>query len=351
MPKHYTQRSLSSFIFPIVLAAVISIITIIIGIGIGSTTIPFSTILGSIVTFISRDPIENDSVFNIIWLIRAPRIILAFIVGAALAMCGAAFQGLLKNPLADPYTLGTSSGGALGAVLVIFLGIELPLIGKFTLPFVSMLFSLSSILLLLLLVKGFGGVNKLELLILAGVVFSSFIGATISLIIAISGQELRQVISWLLGSVSMRGWESISLALPFIIIGFIIISLYAYELNAFSLGEEHAHNLGVNVTKSKLIILIAASITTGAAVAVSGTIGFVGLIVPHLLRAIYGGNYIKLIPLSFLYGGTFLVIADIISRKIIQPIELPIGVITALIGAPFFAVIIYISVRRRRNSA
>jgi iron complex transport system permease protein len=287
------------------------------------------------------DPMFSSIVLNI----RLPRVILAGLVGASLAIAGAAFQGLLRNPLADPYTLGVSSGASVGAVLTLFFQLSIPIIGGFTLPLLSILFSWATIFLVLTFARKIERSMRVETIILTGIIFSSFLGAIISLMIALTGDELRQIIGWLLGSVSMRGWEYIKIILPFFVIGSIILIFNAKELNAMSFGEERAHHLGVNVQKRKLIILTAGSILTGAAVAVSGTIGFVGLVIPHLSRLLWGPDHRHLLPLSILTGSGFLILADLISRSIISPTELPIGVITALIGAPVFALIL---LQRRR---
>lgn len=287
------------------------------------------------------DPMFSSIVLNI----RLPRVILAGIVGASLAIAGAAFQGLLRNPLSDPYTLGVSSGASVGAVLTLFFQLSIPVIGSFTLPLLSILFSWATIFFVLAFARKIERSMRVETIILTGIIFSSFLGAFISLMIALTGDELRQIIGWLLGSVSMRGWEYIRIILPFFILGSIILILNAKELNAMSFGEERAHHLGVNVQKRKLIILTAGSILTGAAVAVSGTIGFVGLVIPHLSRLLWGPDHRHLLPLSILTGSGFLILADLISRTIISPTELPIGVITALIGAPVFALIL---LQRRR---
>lgn len=287
------------------------------------------------------DPMFSSIVLNI----RLPRVILAGIVGASLAIAGAAFQGLLRNPLADPYTLGVSSGASVGAVLTLFFQLSIPVIGSFTLPLLSILFSWATIFFVLAFARKIERSMRVETIILTGIIFSSFLGAFISLMIALTGDELRQIIGWLLGSVSMRGWEYIRIILPFFILGSIILILNAKELNAMSFGEERAHHLGVNVQKRKLIILTAGSILTGAAVAVSGTIGFVGLVIPHLSRLLWGPDHRHLLQLSILTGSGFLILADLISRTIISPTELPIGVITALIGAPVFALIL---LQRRR---
>lgn len=286
---------------------------------------------------------------NIVLNIRLPRVLLAGLVGASLAIAGAAFQGLLRNPLADPYTLGISSGASVGAVITIFFHLSLPVIGMLTLPIMSILGSFLTIFCVLLFARKIEKSMKVETIILTGIIFSSFFSSFISLIIALTGDELRQIIGWLLGSVSMRGWNYVLILLPFFIVGSMLLLLNAKELDAMSLGEERAQHLGVNVEKRKLLILIAGSILTGAAVSVSGAIGFVGLVIPHLLRIIWGPNHRQLLPLSILFGSAFLIITDLVSRTIIQPSELPIGVITALIGAPVFAVILMKRKRGRRG--
>lgn len=277
---------------------------------------------------------------NIIMNIRLPRVLLAGLVGASLAIAGAAFQGLLRNPLADPYTIGVSSGASLGAVLTLFFGLSIPLAGIFTLPLFSIFFSFLTIFAVLLFARSIERSMKVETIILTGIIFSSFLGALISLMIALTGEELRQIIGWLLGSVSMRGWAYINIILPFFVIGAVLLLVNSKELNAMSFGEEKARHIGVDVQKRKMMVLIAGSILTGAAVAVSGTIGFVGLVIPHLTRMLWGPDHRHLLPLSILMGSGFLIIADLVSRTIIAPSELPIGVITALIGAPAFGVIL-----------
>ena len=284
---------------------------------------------------------------SIVLNIRLPRVILSGLVGASLAIAGAAFQGLLRNPLADPYTLGVSSGASVGAVLTLFFQLSIPFIGSFTLPLLSILFSFFTIFLVLMFASKIERSMRVETIILTGIIFSSFLGAIISLMIALTGDELRQIIGWLLGSVSMRGWDYIKIILPFFIIGSCLLLFNAKELNAMSFGEERAQHLGVNVHKRKLIVLTAGSILTGAAVAVSGTIGFVGLVIPHLSRLLWGPDHRYLLPLSIITGAGFLILADLVSRTIISPTELPIGVITALIGAPIFAIILLQRKRER----
>lgn len=319
------------------------IFSILIGIAIGSVYVPIKEILQIIGSAIFHFPL-SDAVDpmnrNIVMDIRLPRVILAGLVGASLSIAGAAFQGLLRNPLADPYTLGVSSGASVGAVVTLFFHISLPFVGLLTLPIMSILGSFVTIFCVLLFARKIEKSMKVETIILTGIIFSSFFGSFISLIIALTGDELRQIIGWLLGSVSMRGWSYIFIIIPFFIIGSLLLLLNSKELNAMSLGEERAQHLGVSVERRKLLILIAGSILTGAAVSVSGSIGFVGLVIPHLLRIVWGANHRNLLPLSILFGAGFLIITDLVSRTIIQPSELPIGVITALIGAPIFAFIL-----------
>ncbi|MDF1508589.1 iron ABC transporter permease [Robertmurraya sp. DFI.2.37] len=329
--------------FAYIIAIAFLLIAILLGISIGTVSVPIGNIIqiigAEIFRFISIDHIDPMQT-NIVLSIRLPRVILAGLVGAALAIAGAAFQGLLRNPLADPYTLGVSSGASVGAVLTLFFQFSLPFVGAFTLPLLSILFAFLTIFVVLGFARKIDRAMKVETIILTGIIFSSFLGAFISLLIALTGEELRQIIGWLLGSVSMRGWSYIQIILPFFILGSIILIANSKELNAMSFGEERAQHLGVNVQRRKMIILIAGSILTGAAVAVSGTIGFVGLVIPHLTRTLWGPDHTHLLPLSILTGSGFLILADLVSRTIISPIELPIGVITALIGAPAFGIIL-----------
>lgn len=317
--------------------------SVIIGVSIGSVPIPISDVLtifwGELTNRGLPDSINVNNK-NIIIDIRLPRVILAALVGASLAIAGATFQGLLRNPLADPYTLGVSSGASVGAVMTIFFNISLPFFGLFTLPLLSIVFAFLTMMIVIVFARLLDKSMRVETVILTGIIFSSFLGALISLMIALTGDELRQIIGWLLGSVSMRGWNYVLIILPFFLIGSFLLIMHGNELNVMSFGEEHAQHIGVNVQRKKLVIMIAGSILTGAAVAVSGTIGFVGLVIPHFIRLLIGPNHRHLLPASILVGASFLVLADLFARTIISPAELPIGVITALIGAPVFALIL-----------
>ncbi|MBO2535543.1 FecCD family ABC transporter permease [Rummeliibacillus suwonensis] len=320
-----------------IVALIILCISVWLGISIGSVEVPISTLWNTG---------ADETATNILWKIRMPRVILAGLVGAALAIAGAAFQGLLKNPLADPYTLGVSSGASVGAVVTLFFGITTPIFGIYTLPIFSMIGALVSLFIVLGFAKLVDRMMKMETLILTGIIVSSFLSSIISLMIALTGEELRQIISWLMGSVSMRGWPYVKMIFPFIIIGSLMLWVNRRELNAMLFGEERAKYLGVNVKRSKRLLLLGGSILTGSAVAVSGTIGFVGLVVPHMTRLMFGADHRHLLPLSFINGASLLILCDLLARTIIAPTELPIGIITSFIGAPVFA---YIFFRQRRT--
>ncbi|ADC51068.1 MULTISPECIES: FecCD family ABC transporter permease [Alkalihalophilus] len=344
MRQSFIQRYLANNHFIAYTAVLIFCFTaFIISIGKGSVELPFSTVILIVLQEGLHIPLNaalDPMHVNIVMEIRLPRTLLAMMVGACLAVAGAAFQGFLKNPLADPYTLGVSSGAAVGAVVVLFFGISLPIIGQFTLPFVSII----SGFLTLFLVIGFARIVQrsmsAETIILAGIIFSSFLGAFISLMISLTGDELRQIINWLMGSVAMRGWPYVYMIVPCFLIGFIMLFFNRHELNALAFGEETARQLGVNLKVRKLTILLGATIVTGGAVAVSGTIGFVGLVIPHLTRLLWGSDHKHLIPLSMFVGAGFLALTDLTARTVLAPTELPIGVITAIIGGPVFALIL-----------
>ncbi|TMW73643.1 FecCD family ABC transporter permease [Alteribacter natronophilus] len=329
------------------LALIVLLLAVTVGTGIGSVTIPPGEVIRILLQMlpgITAGELEPSRV-HIVTEIRLPRVLLAVFAGASLAAAGAAFQGLLRNPLADPYTLGASSGAAVGAVGVIYFGITLPVLGSFTLPVAAIAGGIFSLYLVLLFARVVSRTMAVETIILVGIVLSSFLGSFISLMIALSGEELRQIIHWLMGSVGMRGWTHVGLIVPFFIAGSAFLLFNWRELNVFAFGEQSARHLGIDVKRKKQVIVTGAAILTGAAVAVSGMIGFVGLVVPHFVRLLTGPDHKHLVPLSAIAGGAFLVFADVIARTILSPQELPIGVITALIGAPVFGVILITRLR------
>ncbi|WP_257967910.1 FecCD family ABC transporter permease [Peribacillus deserti] len=328
------------------------IFSIIIGLFAGTVTITVPDILKIVTQHITgihlyQGPKSTDM---IIWEIRFSRVVLAFFVGASLSLAGAAFQGLLRNPLADPYTIGVSSGASLGAVLVIYFQLNLLWLKGFTLPIFAIAGGGITLTLVFGITRLASSTLANETIILAGIILSSFTGALVSLLMALTPREdVRQILYWLMGSVSMRGWDHVQLILPFFIIGAIILLLHAKELNGLALGDQSAQFIGISVKKKKRLILIAASVLTGGAVAVSGAVGFVGLVIPHLVRLVSGANHKHVLPLTLLIGGGYLVLADLAARTIISPRELPIGVVTALIGAPIFTMLLVKERMRRRR--
>lgn len=286
----------------------------------------------------------------IIWQIRFPRVLVAFLVGASLSIAGAAFQGLLRNSLADPYTIGVSSGATLGSVMAIYFHWSIFGFSIFTLPVVGIVSGFITLLLVFGITKLASGNLANETIILAGIILSSFMSALISLVVALSPEEdVRQVLYWLMGSVSMRGWSHIQILGPFFLVGTIMLLLHVKELNGLAFGDQSAQFMGIDVKKKKRMVLIGASVLTGAAVSVSGAIGFVGLVIPHVVRLVAGANHKHVLPLSILIGGSYLVLADLLARTILEPRELPIGVVTALIGSPIFTLLLVKERMRKRG--
>ncbi|MFC2033857.1 FecCD family ABC transporter permease [Chloroflexota bacterium] len=303
---------------------------------IGSVNIPFATtfsIFASRIPFVEVIPQWASVLETIIIDIRLPRVILAGLVGGALSIAGATYQGLFRNPLADPYLIGVSQGASLGAII----GFLLPTawLGPWIIPLFAFIGALVSTIVVYSLAK-VGKTLPMTTLILAGVALGSLLGSIVSYLIISSGEKMHGIIFWLMGSFSLSKWSEVTLVLPYIIGGSIIIILYGRLLNIMQLDEEQAQQLGVNVEKLKIILLALATLITAAAVSFVGTIGFVGIIVPHAVRLVWGPDHRFLLPLSILTGAIFLILADLIARTIMAPTEIPIGVITAIFGAPFF---------------
>lgn len=314
------------------------VISVFMTLSLGSVQIPFGStfkILLNQLPFVNLTSNWTGMQEDIIIALRLPRVFLAIIVGAMLATAGAAFQGILRNPLADPYILGISSGAAVGAAAAIILvNTTNVLLAKIALP----LFAFAGSILSLGMVFVLAWQRKREAvsLILAGVVIQSFLGALLSFAVTVSGEKLRTIVFWMMGDLSSGGWQDVLFLCPYLLLGYLLIFSYYRNLNILSLGEEAAHHLGMNVERTKILVLVAASLLTAAAVSVVGIIGFVGLIVPHIIRLVAGPDHKTLIPASFLTGAIFLLWSDTVARTIIPAMEIPIGVITALAGAPFF---------------
>jgi len=311
--------------------------SILITISLGSVPIPLGTTAKILLNKLPAIDIErtwNIVQEDIILSLRLPRIFLAMIVGAMLGTAGIAFQGVLRNPLADPYILGVSSGAAVGAASAILFVNPASFLANIAIP----LFAFIGAILSLLMVFGIAWRRKGDnvSLILAGVVVQSFLGAVLSFTITISGTKLKTIVFWMMGSFASSSWREVLFLIPYLALGFLIIYAFYRNLNILTLGEQAAQHLGMSVERVKIILLVAASMLSAAAVSVVGIIGFVGLIVPHIIRILVGPDHKVLIPASCLAGAIFLLWSDTIARTIIPSMEIPIGVITALAGAPFF---------------
>lgn len=259
-------------------------------------------------------------------------------------MSGAVCQSILKNPLASPYILGVSSGASLGAGLIIISGIAIPLLGGFTLPLAGFIFGVATVFLVSSFSSRIDKSMSNNTIILCGMVFSLFLNALLTTLSAIFSDDLRRIVLWQMGSFAMRGWDYVRMLLPFLVIGTAGIVYYAKEMDILTFGDEQAKSAGVEAGVLRKKLLAFSAILTGAAVALCGVIGFVDLIAPHAARRITGSGHRRLIPVSFMVGGSLMTVTDLIARTLIAPSELPVGAITALIGAPFFA---WVYFRRR----
>ncbi len=272
---------------------------------------------------------------TILLSVRIPHTLLTALTGAALAGSGAAFQGLFRNPLADPYLIGVASGAGLGAVFVMALGWPSGRFGLYLVPAGAFVGAIATVLLVYNLAR-IDRLVPLTTLILAGVAVGAFASALTSYLMLRSDDQIYRAISFLLGGSTVTGWRPVLAALPYMVVGMGLLSLSGHTLNVLQFGEDQAQQLGLSVNRAKTFIIITASLTTAVAVSFSGVIGFIGLIVPHILRIFWGPDYRRLIPLSILGGASALLLADLLARILLAPQSLPVGIVTALAGAPFF---------------
>lgn len=328
-------------------------ITLLLCIGFGSVSLPAQDIA---LILLHRIPglshlIHADwsvSSEQIVIQVRLPRVLLGLLVGASLAVAGAGFQGVLRNPLADPFTLGVSSGSAIGAAVLIFFGWQFSLLGVFTLPAVAFITGAATLWIVIWLARENGKI-PIESLILSGVVMQSFLGAVVSFLTAMSKKTVNEILYWTMGSLSLRGWSYTAILLPYLLLGAVFLWSRARTLNLLALGERQAAHTGLAVERTKLSVLLVATLMTAAAVSVSGVIGFVGLVVPHMIRLITGPDYRLIIPLSALGGGIFMMWSDLAARTLLAPTEIPLGIVTAFVGAPFFGYLLYRKKKQREE--
>lgn len=324
-------------------ALVVLAVSVLAGLFIGDVNVPPQTI---VLDVLSRIPLLHihstltsvDSA--IVWQIRFPRVVLAALVGGTLALCGAAYQGIFRNPLADPYLLGVASGAGLGATIAIVEAVNLTVLGVHALPLFAFCGALIAVALAYGIGRSVGAGRSSTTLILGGVAVAAFLTAIQTFLQQRHTDQLQIIYNWILGSVATDGWSDVLTMLPYAVLAMAVILLYGRMLDVMGLGDDAARTLGVRTGQVRLIVIGAVTIGTAAAVAVSGLIGFVGLIVPHFVRLLGIRSHRTLLPVSLLLGAAFLVLCDLIARTVVAPSELPIGVVTAIIGAPAFAFVL-----------
>ena len=312
----------------------------------GSVRIPLADTFRIVKAALLGQPQESGSMVSILLTVRIPRVLCVALTGAALSLAGASMQGLLKNPLADGSTLGVSSGASLGAVIAIVFGITFP-----SLPFagtmvMAVLFAFGSLLLILGLAYRLDGSLSTNTIILVGVIFSMFVSSVLNVIITFSSEKIRSITFWTMGSLQGSTMTNAAVLASALLFGCIVLLSLARELNAFAVGEENAGNIGVDLRRTKLIVLVTVSVVIGVCVSIGGTIAFVGLVTPHMVRLIVGPNHKKLLPASLFCGAVFLMLSDLAARVLLNPIELPIGVVTSIVGSVVFVIIFYRARRR-----
>jgi iron complex transport system permease protein len=317
---------------------------LIVATGLGSVSIETSNILGIFAHKLLGIDLPNNlssNIVSIFWTIRLPRTIAAFLVGSALAVTGTVMQSVLRNPLASSYTLGVSSGASLGVALMVIFGMTIPFLGRFSLPMVGFVFGLGTVLLAISMAMQLDKSLENQTIILIGMVLSLFVSSLLTILIVLSKEHMEQIIFWQMGSFSAIKWSHVFVLLSIIFPGILFLMYFTQELDIMTFGEEQAISVGIDMRRMKIVLISASALLTGTAVAFVGIIGFIDLIAPHVVRKIYGASHRIVVPMSALFGGAFMTIADLVSRTIISPSELPIGAVTTLIGAPFFAYVYF----------
>jgi iron complex transport system permease protein len=338
--------------------AALLVVVVVFAATLGSVSIPFTTtfqVLLSQLPFVHITPespviygapLSLEALEKIILYIRLPRVFLAGLVGAALAIAGATYQGLFRNPLADPYLLGVASGAGLGATIAILTPFTFAWMTSGAVPLFAFIGAVGAVAVVYLLAR-VGKTLPATTLILAGVAMSALLSSATSYLMTVAGEDLHGVVFWLLGGLYLTEWSEVWIVLPSVLAGLAVIWIHARPLNVMQLDEEQAQQLGINVEKVKLMLLVAATLVTSSAVCFTGLIGFVGILIPHIVRLIWGPDYRFLLPLSTLAGAIFLILADTLARAILPPTEIPVGIITAFCGVPFFLYLL----RRRKGLA
>ncbi|MGI5976369.1 MAG: FecCD family ABC transporter permease [Candidatus Limivicinus sp.] len=331
------------------LLALAALTALLLGIGVGSVFIPPGQVADILLHSICRLPMpENiDPVYPaLIYNMRLPRVLMAFLAGAALSVSGTVMQSVLRNPLASPFGLGVSAGAGLGAALVMVLGLSSGLLGTFLLPVVSLGAAMLTVFLVISFSERLDSNLSNTTIVLVGMVVSLFLNAIMSMLATVSPVNAQRISLWTLGSFSMKEWQQVYVLLPVTLLCILFFCRFSREMDIMSFGEEQAQALGVPLKKMKWMLIAAVAVLTGTATSFVGIIGFVDLISPHVVRRFFGASHRLVIPASALFGGGFMVLCDLAARTLTPPREIPIGSITALIGAPFF---IYVFFARRRR--
>lgn len=351
--KHDGTTLPGRLIFPIQLLALLVLLCIVIlfSAGVGAAEISPRIILRILLDAVfdqASDPSGEISRANrlIVLNLRLPRTILAALVGAGLALSGTAFQGLFRNPLADPFVIGASSGAALGATVAILFNIRLAFLGMTWLPTAAFIGAIGAVAIVYIIARTGGGDPPAVSLLLAGTALSSLFSAMVSFLMALQSEDLHKIFFWLLGSFNSAGWDEVAITTPYIVLSMAGLLVLARPLDLLSFGEESARSMGLSVETTRLGVVLAASLAAAAAVATCGIIGFVGLIAPHMARLIFGPLHRRLMPAAMLIGAVLLVAADMLARTVLAPMELPVGILTSTLGAPFF---LYLLRRRQQE--
>ncbi|HEY7269425.1 MAG TPA: iron ABC transporter permease [Dehalococcoidia bacterium] len=325
---------LRSLAMPLALAALAA--AFLTGVAIGPVDIAPGIVVKVVLHHLFGTDVRVDPTFDaIVWDIRLPRVLLAAIVGASLAFSGATYQAVFRNPLADPYLLGVASGAGLAAAAVIVLDVPLEY-GHISLVTVAAFGGALATVALTYSLARVSGHTANTTLILAGVAVSSIAVSLISYLMLLSRESTTTILSWLMGGLNRSGWHQMLFILPYTLPAAVLVGLHGRILNVLQFDEQQAQQLGVNVERTKLLLLVAASLAAAAAVAVAGIIGFVGLVAPHAVRLVVGPDYRRLLPLVAVVGAAFLIVADLCARTVLSPGELPVGVVTSIVGVPFF---------------
>jgi len=319
------------FIKILLLSILVLVLVFVISLSIGSTYIP----PGKIINILFNRNEVNETYKLIINKIRLPRIILSFLVGSSLGIAGVVFQGIIRNPMVDPYIVGISSGAGTGVTLAIVLNLSWSFLWLDTIPLMAFIGAIITVFLVYSLSR-INNKTPMMTFLLAGVAMGFILNAIMSFLMVMGAQDLHKIIFWLMGSFASGGWYEIKIMLPYYIIGLIPIIFFLNDMNIILLGEENAHYLGIDVEKVKKILITSATLITAAGVSVSGNIGFIGLVIPHITRMLVGPDHRKLLPMAGLFGGIFLLISDDLARFLLSPLELPVGIITSLAGGPYF---------------